>query len=100
MKKLKTFDSGYFRGKSHFEDDGTQNWLVFQPIHRHFKTASDNPSVILSWKPKGFSGESIKRPTTSNKFLDPSLHFVGTRARVRFSRDCLKQEKITFNHGK
>ena len=32
MKKLKTFDSGYFRGKSHFEDDGTQNYLVFQPI--------------------------------------------------------------------
>ena len=23
LKKLKTFDSGYFRGKSHFEEDGT-----------------------------------------------------------------------------
>ena len=32
LKKLKTFDSIYFRGKSHFEDDGAQNWLVFQPI--------------------------------------------------------------------
>ena len=29
LKKLKTFDSVYFRGKSHFEDDGTQNYLVF-----------------------------------------------------------------------
>ena len=44
--------------------------------------------------------ESIKAPTTSNKLLDPSLDFVGTKARLRFSRDCLRQEKITFNHGK
>ena len=28
LKKLKTFDSSYFIGKSHFEEDGTQN-LVF-----------------------------------------------------------------------
>ena len=28
FKKLKTFDSSYFIGKSHFEEDGTQN-LVF-----------------------------------------------------------------------
>ena len=33
FKKLKTFDSNYFRGKSHFEEDGTQNYLVFQPIN-------------------------------------------------------------------
>ena len=32
LKKLKTFDLGYFIGKSHFEEDGTQNYLVFQPI--------------------------------------------------------------------
>ena len=32
LKKLKTFDSSYFVGKSHFEEDGTQNYLVFQPI--------------------------------------------------------------------
>ena len=32
FKKLKTFDSSYFRGKSHFVDnDGTENYLVFQP---------------------------------------------------------------------
>ena len=32
LKKLKTFDSSYFIGKSHFEEDGVQNYLVFQPI--------------------------------------------------------------------
>ena len=37
LKKLKTFDSSYFIHKSHFEEDGTQNYLVFQPIVRYFK---------------------------------------------------------------
>ena len=46
------------------------------------------------------SDESIKPPTTENKILNPSLEFVVTKARVKFSRDCLKQEKITFYHGK
>ena len=35
-KKLETFDSIYFRGKSHFGEDGTQDYLVFQPIQRYF----------------------------------------------------------------
>ena len=75
LKKLETFDSVYIHGKSHFED-GTQNWLVFQPIHRYFKTASDNPSIILSWKSKGLSDESIKAPITPNKILNPSLSML------------------------
>ena len=29
FKKLETFVSICFRGKSHFEDDGIQNYLVF-----------------------------------------------------------------------
>ena len=32
LNKLKTFDSSYFIGKSHFEEDGIKNCLVFQPI--------------------------------------------------------------------
>ena len=36
LKKLKTFDSSCFIGKSHFEEDGIQNYLVFQPINRYF----------------------------------------------------------------
>ena len=79
LKKLETFDSIYFRGKSHFEDDGTQSYLVFQPIHRYFKTVSANDSNIVSWKSKGLSDESIKAPITSNKILNPSLDYAGTK---------------------
>ena len=90
----------YFCGKSHLEDDGTQNWLIFQPIQKYFKTVSTTDSNILSWKFKGLSDENIKPPSRSNKLLNPSLDFVSTKARVRFNGDCLKQEKISFNHGK
>ena len=37
MIKLQTFDSSYFRGKNHFEDDGTQNHLEFLPMYNYFK---------------------------------------------------------------
>ena len=37
LNKLKTFDSSYFIGKSHFEEDGVQNYLAFQPMYRYFK---------------------------------------------------------------
>ena len=37
LKNLKTFDSNYFIGKSHFEEDGIQNYLVSQQIQRYFR---------------------------------------------------------------
>ena len=37
LNKLKTFDSSYFTGKIHFEEDGTQNYLVFQTLNKYFK---------------------------------------------------------------
>ena len=66
LNKLKTFDSSCFIGQSHFEEDGTQNYLVFQPIVRYFKVIT-NTDYVSSWKSKGLSVESIKPPTTSNK---------------------------------
>ena len=50
--KLKGFDSSNFWGKSHFEDDGTQNYLVFQPMYRYCKKLI---ILISSWKSKGLS---------------------------------------------
>ena len=34
LNNLKAFDLSYFIGKSHFQEDGVQNYLVFQPIIR------------------------------------------------------------------
>ena len=49
--KYKAFDSSHFHGKSHFEDDAAHNYLVFQPVHRYFKTVA-NTSEVSVWKSK------------------------------------------------
>ena len=89
LNKLKTFDSSCFIGKSHFEEDGTQNYLVFQPMYIYFKRIT-NADYISSWISEGLSGESIKPPSTPNNFLTPSLNYLGTKTRVKFSGSCLK----------
>ena len=68
LNKLKTFNSSYFIGKSHFEKDGTQNYLVLQPIKKYFKVIS-NDDYISSLKSKGLSAETIKPPTTPDNIL-------------------------------
>ena len=54
FRKLKAFDLGYFTGKSCFEEDGVQNYLVFQPIRRYLKIIP-NSKYISSWISKGLS---------------------------------------------
>ena len=53
---------------------------------------------VLSWTSKGLSYESIKLPTVPN--LTPELYYRGTKTIVSFPGACLKQNKVTFNHGK
>ena len=100
FEKLGSFDSIYFHGKSHFEDDGTQNYLVFQTTYRYFKRVSSNKDHILSWKSKGLSDESIKPPSTTNNILNPLLDYVDTKTRVEFKGSYLKKHKISFDHRK
>ena len=99
MKKLKTFDSSYFIGKSHFEEDGAQNYLVFQPMYRYFKMIT-NTDYISSWKSKGLSAESIKPPTTSDNSLTLVLNYYGNKIRAKFTGSCLKQPNISYTYGK
>ena len=64
-KNLKTLDLSYFIiGKSHFEEDGAQNYLVFQPIFKYFKIIA-NQKIISSWKSKELSDETITLSATS-----------------------------------
>ena len=46
------------------------------------------------------SNESITPPSAPNNFLSPSLNYLGTKIRITFSGSCLKQDKITYTHGK
>ena len=71
LKKLKTFDSSYFIGKIHFEEDGAQNYLVFQPMHRYFKT---NPTLVNCL----FGAVSLTKMLTliSTNILDTELEVI------------------------
>ena len=97
LNKLKTFVFGYFIGKSHCDEDGTQNYLVLQPLNKYFKLITNTLS-ILSSQSKGLSNENIDPPTTSPS---PSINYVGNKIRVKFTGSCLKQSnKLTYTHGK
>ena len=52
LKNLKTFDSSFFICKSYFEEDGTPNYLVFQPLNKHFKVGGVDFNYVLSSKSK------------------------------------------------
>ena len=45
------------------------------------------------------SDEKINYIKTSNQSIIPSLECYGTKTIVRFTGSCLKQNKVTFNHG-
>ena len=95
LKKLKTFDSSYFIGESHFEEDGTQNYLAFQPKYRYFKRIAGvgNGNYIYYWKSKGLlSDERIDSIKTPNHSITPNLNYYGTKTRVEFNGSCLKQD--------
>ena len=97
LNKLETFDLSYFTGKSHFDEDGTQNYLIFQPLNKYSKLIT-NTSSILSWQSKGLSTENIDAPTTS---LSPPINYIGNKIRVQSTGSCLKQSsKLTYTHGK
>ena len=64
--KIQKFDSGYFYGRIYFvDDDGTQNYLVFQPMKKYCGIPSLTSrgfvafNHISEWKSKGLSNERI-----------------------------------------
>ena len=85
LKKLKTFDLSYFKGKGYFEEDGAQNYLVFLPMHRYFKRIAGGGSgnYIYFWKSKGLSDERINSVTASNYSITPELNYYGSKIRVK-----------------
>ena len=71
-------------------------------MYRYFKRIAGvgNDNYIHYWQSKGLSDERINSITASNYSVSPFLDYYGTKTRVEFSGSCLKQDKVTFNHGK
>ena len=79
----------YFLGKSFFEDDGNQNYLIFQPISRYLKFITNNKN-ISSWRSKGLLNEEIS--------LYLSVNYVNGKLHLKFEGSCLAQTKVTYTH--
>ena len=89
--KLQAFDSSYFGRKNHFENDRTQNYLVFQPIYRYFIKLviliifqNDNLEDCI------MNDEIIELSNISNNSLVPPLSYFGNKVRIKFDGSCLK----------
>ena len=98
LKKLKTLDLSYFIGKSHFEEDGTQNYLVFQPLNKYFNIIP-NKKYNSSWQSKGIPDKTIKSPATFDNSPTPLVDYLGYKISIKFTGSCLKQPKISYTHG-
>ena len=74
-------------GKIHFEEDGIQNYLVFQPMYRYLKIIAGvgNDCYIYYWPSKGLSDERIYSITAPNYSITPFLDYYGTKTRLEFS---------------
>ena len=44
ISDLERFDS-YFRGKNYFDEDGTQNCLVFQGVYKYFEDVDTSKTI-------------------------------------------------------
>ena len=46
------------------------------------------------------SDERINSIKTPNYTITPNINYYGTKIRVEFNGSCLKQDSVTFNHGR
>ena len=70
-------------------------------MYRYFKrvAGAGSGNYIYFWKSKGLPDERINSNTTPDYSITPELSHYGTKAGVKFSGNCLKQDKATYNHG-
>ena len=90
LNKLDKFDKAYFRSENYFED-GTQNYLVFQPLYKYFEKTGDK---VSSWKSKGLSGEKIIFTITSTDKFATKTIYDNARIKVRQESDKIKLHTI------
>ena len=71
-------------------------------MYRYFKmiAAVGNGSYTYYWQTKGLSDQKINSVKIPNYSITPNLDYYGTKTRVEFHGSCLKQDSVTFNHGK
>ena len=79
-------------GKSRFEDDGMQYYLLFLPVLRYFKKKKKdaNNDNVSAWKSKRLSDEIL-----IINIIAPSLNYIYTK---NTSKICWKVFKTRKSH--
>ena len=87
----------YFIGRNYFENDGTQNYLVFQPINKYLKF-NPRTGLLSEWESKRLSDRIIKPLDTS---VAPRAGFENDGKRYfKFRGSCLKEDEAKRNSDK
>ena len=92
----------YFHGKNYFDEDGNQNYYIFQPISKYLKVANVNDiNYILSWKSRGLNDVKIESIKTSSYSLNPRIDtYDMSKIRIKFDGSFLNRFPPTILHGK
>ena len=72
-------------------------------MYRYFKQTAGvgNDNYIYYWKYKGLPDERTSCIRTPNySITPPNLSYSGTKTRVEFNGNCLKQDSVMFSHRK
>ena len=81
----------YFHGKNYFDEDGNQNYYIFEPISKYLKVAYVNDiNYILSWKSRGLNDIKIESIKTNNYQLNRHMDLYGMhKIRIKFNGSSL-----------
>ena len=71
-------------------------------MYKYFKKISgaDSDKYIYFWKCKGLCDERVNSIKASNYSITLSLDYLAAKTRGKFNESYLKQDKITYTHGK
>ena len=91
----------YLHGKSYFNEDGTQNYYIFQPISKSLKVAYVNDvNYILSRISRGLNDIKTESIKTNNYTLSPGMDIYDTsKIRIKFNGSFLNRFPPAILHG-
>ena len=71
-------------------------------MYRYFKRIAGvgNGNYIYYCQSKGLSDERTNSVKTAHHSITPNLDYYGTQTRTKLNGNYLKENKVTFNHGK
>ena len=88
--------ASYFRAKNYIDEDGTQNYLVFQGVCKYFEDVDASKTIIKfhanSWISKGLSDEKI---SSVSGFKRPFIEYTNARIKLKFDESILRQKLST-----